>query len=125
MAHSGTVRTRESGFVVPKGGPESMARGPKARGPKSSVNAGRRLPTRHIDEQALNLRGGGATYSVIARRLKLERAADAHEAFIRAVRGRVGDERQELVTAERARLDQLEKRVRTRHESEPETLARR
>jgi hypothetical protein len=111
---------------MPRGGPESLSkeRKPAAR-PKRASTTSRKAPTRHVDDQALKLREGGATYSVIARRLKLEKSTDAHQAFIRAVRARQGDERQQLVATEGARLDQLEARVKARHGDDPETLARR
>jgi hypothetical protein len=109
---------------MPRGGPESLSKEKPAR-PKRASPASRKPPTRHVDEQALKLREGGATYSVIARRLKLEKSTDAHHAFIRAVRSREGDERQQLVATEGARLDQLETRVRARHGDDPDTLARR
>jgi len=78
-----------------------------------------------VDDQALKLRETGASYSAIARRLKLERATDAHAAFIRALRTREEEERQRLVTTESGRLDELEARVRERHAADPDTLARR
>lgn len=71
------------------------------------------------------MREAGVPYSTIARRLELHRATDAHGAFIRAVRSRAGDEQQRLVTNERARLDELEVRIRERDASQPEKLERR
>jgi len=110
---------------MPRGGPESLSKERKPARPKGASTVSRKPPTRHVDEQALKLREGGATYAVIARRLKLEKSTDAHQAFIRAVRSREGDERQQLVAKEAARLDQLEARVRERHGDDPDTLARR
>jgi hypothetical protein len=110
---------------MPRGGPESLSKERKPTKAKRAPAPSRKPPTRHVDDQALKLREGGATYSVIARRLKLEKSTDAHQAFIRAVRARSGDERAQLVATEGARLDQLEKRVRTRHGDDPDTLARR
>jgi len=110
---------------MPRGGPESLSKERKPAGPKRAAPATRKVPTRAVDDQALKLREGGATYAVIARRLKMEKSTDAHQAFIRAVRARQGDERQQLVTTEGARLDQLEARVKARHGDDPETLARR
>jgi hypothetical protein len=110
---------------MPRGGPESLSKERTPTRPKRQSPASRKLPTRHIDDQVLKLREGGATYAVIARRLKLEKSTDAHQAFIRAVRSRQGDDRQQLVATEGARLDQLEARVRARHADDPDTLARR
>jgi hypothetical protein len=110
---------------MPRGGPESLSKERKPAKAKAPTAPSRKPPTRHIDDQALKLREGGATYSVIARRLKLEKSTDAHQAFIRAVRARQGDDRQQLVATEGARLDQLEARVKARHADDPETLARR
>ncbi len=110
---------------MPRGGPESLSKERKPARPKRASTTSRKAPTRHVDDQALKLREGGATYSVIARRLKLEKSTDAHQAFIRAVRARQGDERLQLVATEGARLDQLEARVKVRHGDDPETLARR
>jgi len=110
---------------MPRGGPDNLSKERAPARPKRPSGAGRQPPTRHIDDQALKLREGGASYSAIARRLKLDRATDAHHAFIRAVRAREGEARQHLVTTEGARLDQLEARVRERHAEDPDTLARR
>jgi hypothetical protein len=110
---------------MPRGGPDSLSKERKPARPKRAATVSRKPPTRHLDEQALKLREGGATYSVIARRLKLEKSTDAHQAFIRAVRARTGDERLQLVKTEGDRLDQLELRVRARHADDPDTLERR
>jgi hypothetical protein len=110
---------------MPRGGPDSLSKERKPARAKRANPTTRKAPTRLVDDQALKLREGGATYAVIARRLKLEKSTDAHQAFIRAVRARDGEERQQLVTAEGARLDELEARVRARHGDDPDTLARR
>jgi hypothetical protein len=110
---------------MPRGGPDSLSKERKPARAKRASPTARKAPTRLVDDQALKLREGGATYAVIARRLKLEKSTDAHQAFIRAVRARAGDERQQLVTAEGTRLDELEARVRARHGDDPDTLARR
>jgi hypothetical protein len=84
----------------------------------------RRTPTK-VSEQALTLREGNASYSAIARRLSLRRAVDAHQAFIRAVNARTGDEQALLVANEQARLDLLETRIRERDAADPEKIQRR
>jgi hypothetical protein len=98
-------------------------RGPRKDGPRSNDRE-RRSPT-HVSEQALSLREGNASYSAIARRLALRRAVDAHQAFIRAVNARTGDEQKHLVAKEQARLDVLESRIRTRDAADPEKIERR
>ena len=85
----------------------------------------RRPPGKTVDEQALELREGGASYSAIARRLELHRAGDAHGAFLRALRLRNDAERDVLIANERERLDTLEKRIRERDAAVPEKLERR
>jgi len=110
---------------MPRGGPEKLSKERVPTRSKRAGSPGRRPPPRHVDDQALKLRETGASYSAIARRLKLERATDAHAAFIRALRTREEEERQRLVTTESGRLDELEARVRERHAADPDTLARR
>jgi hypothetical protein len=85
----------------------------------------RRMPVRQIEEEALQLRQSGASYSAIARRLELRRATDAHSAFIRAVRTRDGEEQQRLVADENMRIDQLELRIRERDAGQPDKVERR
>ncbi|MDA8038192.1 MAG: hypothetical protein M0Z69_06895 [Actinomycetota bacterium] len=93
--------------------------------PERTGSPGRKRPTGFVDEQALSLREGGASYSAIARGLELQRATDAHNAFIRALCKREGDQRHQLVTRESARLDDLELRIRQRDAADPEKVARR
>lgn len=99
------------------------------RGPNDStrerVQPRRRPPGKTVDEQALELREGGASYSAIARRLELHRAGDAHGAFLRALKSRNDEEREQLIVSEQGRLDTLEKRIRERDAAVPEKLARR
>ena len=92
---------------------------------RERVQPRRRPPGKTVDEQALELREGGASYSAIARRLELHRAADAHGAFLRALKSRNDEERQQLIVSERERLDTLEARIRDRDAEAPEKLARR
>jgi murein L,D-transpeptidase YcbB/YkuD len=61
----------------------------------------------------------------VARSLGLKRAADAHAAFLRALRRRQGVERDGLIERETARLLQLETRIRTRDAEAPEKMERR
>jgi len=85
----------------------------------------RRVAGRTVDEQALELREGGASYSAIARRLELHRAGDAHGAFLRALKSRNDEERQVLIVSEQNRLNTLEQRIRERDAALPEKLERR
>ncbi|MGH8989764.1 MAG: hypothetical protein ACRDXC_14415 [Acidimicrobiales bacterium] len=78
-----------------------------------------------MDAQVLALREGGSSFSAIARRLELHRAVDAHRSFLRALGTFAGNDRQRVVEGEEERLDQLEKRIRTRDASDPEKLERR
>ncbi len=78
-----------------------------------------------MDEEALARRESGQTYSAIARGLELPRAMAAHEAFLRALGHRTGEDHQTLVDNERRRLDELETRIRTRDAANPEKVARR
>jgi len=61
----------------------------------------------------------------VARSLGFKRSVDAQAAFLRALRQREGEERQQLVQRESARLDELEARIRTRDAGEPEKMERR
>jgi hypothetical protein len=96
-------------------------RAPRQDGPRSMD---RRTPT-NVSEQALTLRERNASYSAIAQRLALRRAVDAHQAFIRAVNSRTGEEQRHLVANEQARLDLLESRIRARDAADPEKMQRR
>jgi hypothetical protein len=85
----------------------------------------RRVPAPQVDQQALELREAGASFSAIARSLELHRAMDAHRCFVRALGLRSDDERPKLVDNERARLDLLEQRIRQRDASNPVKIERR
>lgn len=78
-----------------------------------------------MDAQVLALREGGSSFSAIARRLELPRAVDAHRSFLRALSAHAGNDRKQLVEGEEERLDQLERRIRTRDAADPEKLERR
>lgn len=84
-----------------------------------------RPATREVDAQALALRQSGNSFSAIARRLDLHRAIDAHRSFVRALDAYNGDDRRQLVEAEKERLDRLEKRIRVRDAADPEKVKRR
>jgi hypothetical protein len=71
------------------------------------------------------MRESGETYAAVARNLGLKRAVDAQAAFLRAVRGRQGEERNALIERENARLVQLEARIRSRDAADPEKMERR
>jgi hypothetical protein len=49
----------------------------------------------------------------------------AHQAFLRALRKREGDERARLTERESGRLDALETRIRTRDANDPAKMERR
>lgn len=78
-----------------------------------------------LDAQVLAMREGGSSFSAIARRLELHRAVDAHRSFLRALGTCADDKRQQLVEGEAERLDQLERRIRTRDAADPEKVKRR
>lgn len=84
-----------------------------------------RPATRDVDAQALALRQSGDSFSVIARRLDLHRAIDAHRSFVRALHACNDSDRRRLVESEEERLDQLEMRIRTRDAADPEKVKRR
>lgn len=101
------------------------ARGGRRARPERPIRGGRKRSSDETDELALRRRETGASYSAIARGLELPRAADAYDAFIRALRRREGEERRLLVARESERLDQLEVRIRERDAAEPDKVARR
>jgi hypothetical protein len=57
--------------------------------------------------------------------LGFKRANDARQGFLRALAKREGAERDALRQQELERLDELEARIRSRDENEPDKLARR
>jgi len=57
--------------------------------------------------------------------LELHRAGDAHGAFLRALKSRNDEERQQLIVSEQGRLNTLEQRIRERDAALPEKLERR
>ena len=57
--------------------------------------------------------------------MELKRAGDAHGAFLRALKTRDTDERQQLIVNEQERLNTLEQRIRDRDAALPEKLERR
>jgi hypothetical protein len=71
------------------------------------------------------LREPGRSFAAIARTLGLKRAGDARQAFLRELRSRPDEERQQLVEREAERLDKLEARIRARDADEPDKLQTR
>jgi hypothetical protein len=65
-----------------------------------------------IDEKVLQLRGEGQAYARISRDLGLERAADAQQAFRRALRRLPAPAAERVRGEELTRLDRLAERVR-------------
>ncbi|MEY2567923.1 MAG: hypothetical protein QOE35_2452 [Actinomycetota bacterium] len=78
-----------------------------------------------VDEQALELRSSGKSFSSIAKALGLERAHDANEAFIRALRRRAPKARKVIREAEAGRLEALATKVRARDDLTPEQTKKR
>jgi hypothetical protein len=114
------------GCIVPRHGSKKRTdRRSPSDSPRERAQPHRRVSGKAIDEQALELREGGASYSAIARRLELRRAGDAHGAFLRALKTRSLDDRQQLIVSEQERLDKLELRIRERDAALPEKLERR
>lgn len=64
------------------------------------------------DDQALELRSSGASFSRIAKEIGFDTARQANDAFHRALVRRPAAERTTIRNAESARLDALEQRVR-------------
>jgi hypothetical protein len=74
-----------------------------------------------LDEKVLRLRGEGQAYARISRDLGLGRAADAQQAFQRALRSLPAADAERVRGQEMSRLDRLAERVRgdaTRNETE-------
>ena len=71
------------------------------------------------------LREQGRSFAAIASSLGLKRAADARQAFLRELRSRPDEERQQLVERELERLDKLEARIRAHDADEPDKLQTR
>ena len=65
-----------------------------------------------IDEKVLRLRGEGHAYARISRDLGLDRAADAQQAFRRALRSLPAADAERVRGQEMSRLDRLAERVR-------------
>ncbi len=65
-----------------------------------------------IDEKVLQLRGQGQAYARISRDLGLDRAADAQQAFRRALRRLPAVDAERVRGEELSRLDRLAERVR-------------
>ncbi len=69
-------------------------------------------PSETIDEEVLRLRSQGQPYARISRDLGLDRAADAQQAFRRALRRLSAGDAKRVRQEEESRLDRLAERVR-------------
>jgi hypothetical protein len=87
--------------------------------------SGPRQGRRNLDEDVVALREHGQTYSAIARALGMKRAVNAQEAFVRAMRSLPDAQQKAVYRREWERLDQLEKRIRSRDTNEPVKMERR
>ena len=114
---------RSRGTTMPRG------REPRSRDSDRETDRDRkesRGPRRgSSDEDALRLREEGRSYASVARSLNLKRSNDALAAFLRALHQRPDAEKVDLISRERARLDQLEARIRDRDKDDPTRLDRR
>ena len=70
-------------------------------------------PSETVDDEVLRLRRQGQTYARISRTMGLDRAADAQQAFRRAVRRLPAADAEQVRVEELSRLDRLAERVRT------------
>lgn len=78
----------------------------------SGGDAGVSDPSETIDEEVLRLRSQGQPYARISRDLGLDRAADAQQAFRRALRRLSAGDAKRVRQEEESRLDRLAERVR-------------
>jgi hypothetical protein len=69
-------------------------------------------PSELGDDDVLRLRRQGQAYARISRELGLDRAADAQQAFLRAMRRLPAAEAEQVREEELSRLDRLAERVR-------------
>ncbi len=69
-------------------------------------------PSETLDDDVLRLRRQGQAYARISRELGLDRAADAQQAFLRAVRRLPAADAEQVRDEELSRLDRLAERVR-------------
>lgn len=88
--------------------PTGLAVEPRGSGGDAAVLE----PSETIDEKVLQLRGQGQAYARISRDLGLERAADAQQAFRRALNRLPAPDAQRVRDEEMSRLDRLAERVR-------------
>jgi len=78
-----------------------------------------------VDEQALELRSSGKSFSAIAKALGLERAHDANDAFNRALRRLSPKAKKTVREAEAGRLEALATKVKGRTDLTPEQTNKR
>jgi len=116
---------RLSRCVLPRRAERSGEKHPANEGRRRESSFSRREPRRNTDEEALALREENRSYAWVARSLGFKRANDARQGFLRALAKREGAERDALLRRELKRLDELEARIRSRDESEPDKLAGR
>lgn len=123
----GAVRTgsRPGRCVVPRGREPRSRDGDRDRDTDRDRKESRGPRRGSSDEDALRLREEGRSYASVARSLNLKRSNDALAAFLRALHQRPEAEKVDLITRERARLDQLETRIRDRDKDDPTRLDRR
>jgi hypothetical protein len=69
-------------------------------------------PSETVDDEVLRLRRQGQAYARISRELGLDRAADAQQAFRRALRRLPAADAEQVREEELSRLDRLAERVR-------------
>lgn len=77
------------------------------------------------DEQALQLRSSGKSFSTIAKTLGYERSHHANEAFLRALRRKPAAARSDLRDAEAARLEALATKIQARDDLSPAQAQKR
>ncbi|MBO0728102.1 MAG: hypothetical protein J2P57_02510 [Acidimicrobiaceae bacterium] len=77
-----------------------------------------------VDEKVLQLRSQGQSYARISRDLSLDRAADAQQAFRRALRRLPPADAKQVREEEMSRLDRLAERVRADTEKNDTDRAR-
>jgi hypothetical protein len=110
---------------VPRHNQSKSKRRSTSAPPERSSGPRRRQASGDTDAQSLMLRESGSSFSAIARALGFDRATDAHRSYVRALGAREGDERQQLVKNEEARLDLLEQRIRERDAKDVSKVERR
>jgi hypothetical protein len=78
-----------------------------------------------VEQKVLRLRGQGHPYARISRQLGLNRGADAHKAFVRALDTLGPTDAEQARAEELTRLDRLAEHVRTNPQQNDTDRARR